>query len=502
MNLCCLQLAATASTRHLPAPHPKEPLERIAVLLGNPLQAQASPWEYPVLWTQVFQWCASHKRMPPLKTLFRTRVRGGSGRCPASQILVPPMGSHPSISLTKPPLLVCGPDKRVLLSYLVSWHSIFEGIGESIFSWRCGQTLGSGTILTRTFILLDEWYASVADDGGGKLATVVGRGQEKVGTGNRESGRGEEEGSRGSCWNVEDGKDLRVCNPECNKTPPCIDSYSAGERAGTVFGTPSHMRQLFLTSESGPSAVGGIPPEREKEISWSLTTSDAALQARSNGSPSLQPRGTPIKKISSKQGKLLAQLAAAKRDSAAANARRNALRSVISPTEEKLPFANTSRPQASAGHSDEVPDSNSAANTPGSNKSLGSCGTGTLLLDMAALRRDKQLSRLTSPISDGTPSLLTDSSMSATTISTSARSSLNASKYSSVPHGYLPVNGSAAVEDRDMFSVDPRIPLGEAGHLWYLSIGIDWLADKDSWGTMLTGMLSIMETFPLMIDGF
>jgi hypothetical protein len=58
------------------------------------------------------------------------------------------------------------------------------------------------------------------------------------------------------------------------------------------------------------------------------------------------------------------------------------------------------------------------------------------------------------------------------------------------------------MEDRDTFSMDHRIPLGEAGHLWYLSIGIDWLADKDSWGTMLTGMLFIMETFPLMIDGF
>jgi hypothetical protein len=262
------------------------------------------------------------------------------------------------------------------------------------------------------------------------------------------------------------------------------------------------MRQLFSTSESDPSAVGGIPPEREKEISWSLMTSNEALQARSNRSPSLQPQGTPIKKISSKQGKLLAQLEAAERDSAAANACRNDLRSVISPPEEKLSFANTSRPQASAGHSDEVPDSNSAANTPGLNKSLGSCGAGILLSDMAALRRNKQLSRLTFSISDGTPSLLTDSSMLAITISTSARSSLSASKYSSVPHGYLPINDSTALEDRDMFSMDHRIPLGEAGHLWYLSIGIDWLADKDSRGTMLTGMLSVMETFPLMIDGF
>ncbi len=37
MNLCHLRLAVMASTHHLPAPHPKEPLERITVLLSDPL---------------------------------------------------------------------------------------------------------------------------------------------------------------------------------------------------------------------------------------------------------------------------------------------------------------------------------------------------------------------------------------------------------------------------------------------------------------------------------
>ncbi len=92
--------------------------------------------------------------------------------------------------------------------------------------------------------------------------------------------------------------------------------------------------------------------------------------------------------------------------------------------------------------------------------------------------------------------------MSATTVSTSAHSSLNASKYSSVPHGYLPINDSAIVENRDMFSMDHRIPLGAAGHFWFLTLGIDYVEGKDSWGTMLIGMSSIMETFPQMIDGF
>jgi hypothetical protein len=186
----------------------------------------------------------------------------------------------------------------------------------------------------------------------------------------------------------------------------------------------------------------------------------------------------------------------------------NALWFVPAPTEEELPPSNPLCPQVSLCPSNKALDSNAGSNTPGSNKSLGSRGAGALLSDMAALRRDKQQSRLTSPISDGTPisegtpSLLTESSVSATTISTSARSSLNASKYSSVPHGYLPVNNSAVVENRDMFSMDHRILLGAAGHFWFLTLGIDYVEGKDSWGTMLTGMSSIMETFPQMIDGF
>jgi hypothetical protein len=57
-------------------------------------------------------------------------------------------------------------------------------------------------------------------------------------------------------------------------------------------------------------------------------------------------------------------------------------------------------------------------------------------------------------------------------------------------------------EDDDMYSLKHRVPLGAAGHFWYLSVGIGWIADEDSQGTMLIGMSSIMETFPQMIDGF
>jgi hypothetical protein len=165
--------------------------------------------------------------------------------------------------------------------------------------------------------------------------------------------------------------------------------------AGTLLETPLLTRQLFL-KESDLAAVGVILPEREKEISWFLTTSDAAPHARSDGLPSLQPRGTPNKALS-KQGKLITRLAAAEWDSVAANAHMNALRFVPAPTEEELLPSNPPCPQASVCPSNEALDGNAASNTPGSNKSLGFCGAGTLLSDMAALRHDKQKPRLTSP---------------------------------------------------------------------------------------------------------
>jgi hypothetical protein len=53
-----------------------------------------------------------------------------------------------------------------------------------------------------------------------------------------------------------------------------------------------------------------------------------------------------------------------------------------------------------------------------------------------------------------------------------------------------------------MFSIDHRIDLDAKVHFWYLSVGIDYIKDKDSRGTMLLGMSSILETFPHMISGF
>ncbi len=108
--------------------------------------------------------------------------------------------------------------------------------------------------------------------------------------------------------------------------------------AGTLLGIPPLTRQLFLW-KSNLATVGEMSPERVKEISWSLTASDTAPDARSNGPPSLKSRCIPIKALS-KQGKLITQLVAAEWVSAAANACINALQLVPAPTEEELLTAN------------------------------------------------------------------------------------------------------------------------------------------------------------------
>jgi hypothetical protein len=126
-----------------------------------------------------------------------------------------------------------------------------------------------------------------------------------------------------------------------------------------------------------------------------------------------------------------------------------------------------------------------------------------MVSDIAAVRQDSRQACSPSPVSDGTLSLLTNGSVSATTTSSfSGRSSLNTSKYPSVPQGQLPVNECGDEHQADMFSMDHQIDLGAKGHFWYLSVGIDYIEDKDSRGTMLLGMSSILETFPHMISGF
>ncbi len=94
-----------------------------------------------------------------------------------------------------------------------------------------------------------------------------------------------------------------------------------------------------------------------------------------------------------------------------------------------------------------------------------------LIADLSVLKRDRQGqgSIATSPPSEVTPSLSATDSLSAiSSVSNLAhqRLVLNASKYSSVPHGALPENKEAVDTDNngDMFSVSHCIVPGSSGH--------------------------------------
>ncbi len=57
-------------------------------------------------------------------------------------------------------------------------------------------------------------------------------------------------------------------------------------------------------------------------------------------------------------------------------------------------------------------------------------------------------------------------------------------------------------DDWDMYSMEHRISLGTSEHNWFILIGIDYVDRLDSRGSMLTGMSSITETFPELIERF
>jgi hypothetical protein len=50
--------------------------------------------------------------------------------------------------------------------------------------------------------------------------------------------------------------------------------------------------------------------------------------------------------------------------------------------------------------------------------------------------------------------------------------------------------------------MEHRVFLGAPGHHWYILIGIKYVDGMDARGLLLTGMSSVLETFPSMIDGF
>jgi hypothetical protein len=53
-----------------------------------------------------------------------------------------------------------------------------------------------------------------------------------------------------------------------------------------------------------------------------------------------------------------------------------------------------------------------------------------------------------------------------------------------------------------MYSMEHRVFLGALGHHWYILIRINYVDGMDAWGLLFTGMSSVLETFPSMIDGF
>ncbi len=264
----------------------------------------------------------------------------------------------------------------------------------------------------------------------------------------------------------------------------------------------------------------------DKRITWSSSMKASISQGDVVGAPPHYARGTPHA-ASGKQEKLAAWLPTAKQDSAAVNACVASLRSdqggpdgtlpaqdAPPPNKPEDPIDGTSKnpiressslqgPEDSyngAGASSATPATPSS--TPRSHMSLSSLGA-QMVSDIVAVRQDSRRACGPAPVSDGTPSLLTNGSVSAnTTSSFSGWSSLNASKYPSVPHGQLPVNECGDEHQVEMFSMDHWIDLGAKGHFWYLSVGIDYIEDEDSRGTMLLGMSSILETFPHMISGF
>jgi hypothetical protein len=391
-------------------------------------------------------------------------------------------------------------------------------------------------------VYIKQWMESMEYNGGGKPAVVATNYQSGYGKGNRKDG------------GTLDGKEFPIDN-ECNKTPSVIDLHSAAANTPT--------RQLFLENFSTPyreltpalhameddialqdeedkektaridalctgfeAAARQRLQASDKRISWSSPIEASINQGDVVGKPPHYARGTPHV-ASGKQEKLAARLATTKWDSAAANARVASLwanqggpdgtlpaQGALPPNGPEDPIDGTSKNPIQESPSSQGPEdsSNSASassatpatlsSTPKSRVSLSSLGA-QMISDIALVRQDSCRARVPTPVLDGTNSLLNNGSVSATTTSSfSRRSSLNASNYPLVPHGQLPVNKCGDEHQVDMFSMDHWIDLGAKGHFWYLSVGIDYIEDEDSRGTMLLGMSSILETFPHMISGF
>ncbi len=133
---------------------------------------------------------------------------------------------------------------------------------------------------------------------------------------------------------------------------------------------------------------------------------------------------------------------------------------------------------------------------------------GNLLSKMVTLRQHAPVKVTSVPLSEVTPLISTAESLLAlSSVSTPAKQlsagilSLNTTSYPSVPHGHLPGNKTTD-NDGDMYSLSHRIIPGCAGSFWFLQVSFDILPDQDSRSTLLLCLLSLLEFFSSIIDGF
>ncbi len=346
-------------------------------------------------------------------------------------------------------------------------------------------------------VYIKQWMESVEHDGSSKPAAVAT---------DYQSGNGKGNGKNGGTL---DGTDFPL-NNKCNKTLRDIDLHY------TTSNTPT--RQLFsnnfLMPHSKPTpalctmedtialqdkvdtektarikalrsrfeaAARQLLQAGDKKITWSSSTEASIGQGDVIGVPPHYARRTPHA-ASGKQEKLAARLTTAERDSAAANACVASLgsnqggpdRTLLAqdappPNEPEDPIDGTSKNPIRESPSPRGPEDSSdgagassatsatPSSTPRSHVSLSSHGA-QMISDIAAVRQDSCRACGPTPVLDGTPSLLTNWSVSATTTSSfSGWSSLNTSKYPLVSHGQLPVNECGDEHQADMFSMDHRI---------------------------------------------
>jgi hypothetical protein len=231
--------------------------------------------------------------------------------------------------------------------------------------------------------------------------------------------------------------------------------------------------------------------------------------AHMSSPPSTTPQGTEFVHTK-KNSKLSKQLANAEKIAATATSLAIELQNPVKEAEHSPVLAHPA--QATM----EVPPGTSGMSTPARGRmdpQEESTLRTQLFSDFATLRQDRQdkaapCSQLSLP-TDVTPSFSTADSLSAISSTSNLGGrhvgllALNASTYSSFPHGSLPANkDTKGGDDKDMFSMAHRTTPGAAGHFWFLLAGFEFIEGADSHTTMLAGMSALIEIFSGIITDF